>query len=93
MSIKYKKITRYQKYLIKMNMNAKFWYMVQLEIRVAEVENVVDAVIISSEHKLSIEELERDVFNFIKLNPKKVFFKEYRLHSFSVVEAYQLNAS
>lgn len=41
MSIIYKEISRYQKYLIKMNKKAKFWYMVQLEIRITQDVSIV----------------------------------------------------
>ncbi|MEK4263937.1 MULTISPECIES: hypothetical protein [unclassified Paenibacillus] len=93
MSIIYKEISRYQKYLIKMNKKAKFWYMVQLEIRITQDVSIVDAVTIPSEKELSIEEIEGNLMRYIKLNPRQKFFEEYRLHSFSIVEAYQLYAS
>lgn len=93
MKITYKEVRRHQKYLIKMNENAKFWYMVQIEILVTQDERIVDAVTIPSENELNIEEIERDLINFIKLSPRKKFFKEYSLHSFFIVEAYHHSAS
>jgi len=75
MRIKYREISAYQKYLIKMNEFAKFWYMVKLEIQVTKVEKILDSVIIPSEKELSSVEIEDKLLNFIKLSPKKSFLK------------------